>query len=59
MVAEPTAPRLLTIHNLAFVLALVDRIRSAVAGGTLTSLRAEVAAVWDDGRNLLGAGGGG
>jgi queuine tRNA-ribosyltransferase len=47
MVAEPTAPRLLTMHNLAFVLGLADRIRSAIAAGTLDGLRAEVAAVWD------------
>jgi queuine tRNA-ribosyltransferase len=46
-VAEPTAPRLLTLHNLAWTFALMDRIRAAVAGGTLDSLRAEVAASWD------------
>jgi queuine tRNA-ribosyltransferase len=57
MVGEPTAPRLLTIHNLAFALGLVDRIRSAIDGGTLDLLRAEVAAVWDPGGRLLGAGG--
>jgi queuine tRNA-ribosyltransferase len=47
MVAEPTAPRLLTIHNLAFVLGLTARIRAAVAAGTLSVLRADMAAVWD------------
>jgi queuine tRNA-ribosyltransferase len=45
-VAEPTAARLVTIHNLAWTLALVDRARDAVSGGTLGALRAEVAAVW-------------
>jgi queuine/archaeosine tRNA-ribosyltransferase len=38
---------LLTLHNLAWTFALMDRIRAAVAGGTLDSLRAEVAASWD------------
>ncbi|HEX6420846.1 MAG TPA: tRNA guanosine(34) transglycosylase Tgt [Acidimicrobiales bacterium] len=63
-VAEPTAPRLLTIHNVAWTLRLVDRVRAAIAGGSLDALRAEVAERWapgarsapgtDDGR---GAGG--
>lgn len=46
MVAEPTAPRLVTIHNLAWTLALMERVRAAVATGTLGAVRAEVAAVW-------------
>ncbi|HZM32162.1 MAG TPA: tRNA guanosine(34) transglycosylase Tgt [Acidimicrobiales bacterium] len=45
-VAEPTAPRLLTLHNVAWTLALVDRIRAAIVAGTLASLRAEVAERW-------------
>jgi queuine tRNA-ribosyltransferase len=45
-VAEPTAPRLLTLHNVAWTFALVDRIRAAVEAGTLASLRAEVAGRW-------------
>jgi queuine tRNA-ribosyltransferase len=47
MVDEPTAARLLTIHNLAWTLALMDRIRAAVTAGALGELRAEIAAVWD------------
>jgi queuine tRNA-ribosyltransferase len=47
MVAEPTAPRLLTIHNLAFVSGLMARARVAVATGALAALRGETAAVWD------------
>lgn len=43
---EPTAPRLLTIHNLHWLLALVDRSRDAIARGRLTDLRAEVALAW-------------
>lgn len=46
MVAEPTAPRLLTLHNLAWVLNLMERIRSAIGAGTLATLRARVASAW-------------
>jgi len=45
LVAEPTAPRLLTIHNLHWVLDLIRRAREAVVDGTLAALRNEVAAV--------------
>ena len=45
-VAEPTAPRLLTLHNVAWTFALVGRIRAAIRAGTLAALRAEVAAAW-------------
>ena len=45
---EPTGPRLLTMHNLTWTLALVDRIRVAIEAGALDALRAEVAEVWDD-----------
>jgi queuine tRNA-ribosyltransferase len=40
------AARLVTIHNLTWLLGLVNRIRTAVATGQLGALRAEVAAVW-------------
>jgi len=43
---EPTAGRLLTVHNLWWTLELVARMRAAVAAGTFASLRAEVLAVW-------------
>jgi len=46
-VAEPTAPRLLTLHNVSWTFDLVRRIRAAIAAGTLATLRAEVAAHWD------------
>ena len=46
MVGEPGAARLVTIHNVSWILALVERLRSAVASGTLTTLRAELAEVW-------------
>jgi queuine tRNA-ribosyltransferase len=45
---EPTGPRLITLHNVAWTLALVDRIRVSVATGALDHLRAEIAAVWAD-----------
>ena len=43
-VAEPTAPRLLTLHNVAWTFALVARIRAAIRGRARSAaLRAEVA----------------
>ncbi len=42
-VDEPTAPRLLTLHNVAWTFALVQRVRDAIVDGTLAALRAEVA----------------
>ena len=45
-VGEPTSMRLLSWHNVAWTLALVDRVRAAVATGTLAAVRHEVAAVW-------------
>ena len=46
-VDEPTAPRLLTIHNVHWTLDLVRRIRAAIESDTLAVLRSELAAVWD------------
>jgi queuine tRNA-ribosyltransferase len=46
MVGEPTAARLLTLHNLHWMMAFMIRIRGAIREGTLASLRAEVAATW-------------
>jgi queuine tRNA-ribosyltransferase len=47
-VNEPTAARLLTWHNLAWTFALMDRIRVAVAAGTLARLRTDIVATWDE-----------
>jgi queuine tRNA-ribosyltransferase len=47
MVGEPTAARLLTIHNLSWLLGLVARIREAILAGRLDAVRAEVAMAWD------------
>ena len=49
MVGEPTAGRLLSIHNLRWLLDLVDRIGAAIRAGTLNSLRSEVAEAWNGG----------
>ena len=46
VVVEPTGATLCTLHNLAWLLAFVDRIRASIAAGTLDRLRADVAAVW-------------
>jgi queuine tRNA-ribosyltransferase len=46
-VQEPTAGRLLTIHNIHWTLDLVTRARSAIEHGRLDQLRAEVAERWD------------
>lgn len=45
-VQEPTAARLLTIHNVAWLGGLVERARDAVASGALAALRAQVGAAW-------------
>jgi queuine tRNA-ribosyltransferase len=46
LVGEPTAWRLLSIHNLAFVLALMTEARLAIGQGGLDKLRARTAEVW-------------
>ena len=45
-VGEPTAARLLSIHNVAWTLQLMDRMRAAIAAGTFDDLRREVLAIW-------------
>jgi queuine tRNA-ribosyltransferase len=45
-VGEPTALRLVSWHNLAWTLALMDRMREAIRTGTIASLRADVLTVW-------------
>jgi queuine tRNA-ribosyltransferase len=48
-VGEPTAARLLTVHNLTWMLELMARIRTAVIEDRLGALRREVAVVWGAG----------
>jgi queuine tRNA-ribosyltransferase len=45
-VGEPTASRLLSIHNISWTLQLMARMRSAIAAGTFDDLRREVLAIW-------------
>lgn len=45
-VGEPTAGRLLTIHNISWLFALVERARLAISAATLSELRREIAAIW-------------
>ena len=45
-VSEPTAATLCSLHNLAWLLGFMDRIRHAISKGTLADLRAETHEVW-------------
>jgi queuine tRNA-ribosyltransferase len=45
-VGEPTASRLVSLHNISWTLQLMTRMRSAIEAGTFLSLRQEVLAVW-------------
>jgi queuine tRNA-ribosyltransferase len=53
VVGEPTAGRLLSLHNLAWLLRFADSMRAAVIEGRLDRLRAETREVWG-GRHLPG-----
>ena len=48
-VGEPTASRLVSIHNIAWTLALMDRMRNAIIAGRFEALRQEILAVWGNG----------
>ena len=43
---EPTAARLVTLHNLAWLLRLMDQVRAAVRSGTFEEMRAGVGRIW-------------
>jgi queuine tRNA-ribosyltransferase len=45
-VQEPTSQRLLTLHNLHWILGLVTEARRAIVEGRLDALRAGIASVW-------------
>jgi queuine tRNA-ribosyltransferase len=45
-VGEPTASRLVSLHNISWTLQLMARIRAAIEAGTFARLRQEVIAVW-------------
>jgi queuine tRNA-ribosyltransferase len=45
-VGEPTASRLLSMHNVAWTIQLMSRMSRAIESGTFADLRREVLAVW-------------
>jgi queuine tRNA-ribosyltransferase len=45
-VGEPTASRLLSIHNVAWTIDLMAKMRNAIIAGTFDRLRRDVLAVW-------------
>ena len=45
-VGEPTASRLVSMHNISWTLQLMARMRAAIEAGTFAALRREVLAVW-------------
>jgi queuine tRNA-ribosyltransferase len=46
-VGEPTASRLLSLHNVAWTIQLMTRMREAIGSGTFGELRREVLDVWE------------
>jgi queuine tRNA-ribosyltransferase len=45
-VGEPSAARLVSLHNVAWTVQLMDRIRAAIGDGTLLEVRRDVLNVW-------------
>jgi queuine tRNA-ribosyltransferase len=45
-VGEPTAARLLSLHNVAWTLQLMNRMRAAIQAGTFADLRRDILATW-------------
>jgi queuine tRNA-ribosyltransferase len=45
-VGEPTASRLVSLHNIAWTLHLMERMREAITAGRFESLKKEVLEVW-------------
>ncbi len=45
-VGEPTASRLVSLHNIAWTLQLMGAMRSAIEAGTFDQLRRQVLAIW-------------
>jgi queuine tRNA-ribosyltransferase len=48
-VGEPSAGRLLSLHNLAWLGSLVARARTCVLGGTFAAFEAEIDSTWAPG----------
>jgi queuine tRNA-ribosyltransferase len=47
VVDEPTAPRLLTLHNVWWTLRLVEEVRQAIVAGSLEAVRARVRSAYE------------
>jgi queuine tRNA-ribosyltransferase len=45
-VGEPTASRLVSLHNVAWTLRLLEDMRAAISSGTFAELRRHVLTVW-------------
>jgi queuine tRNA-ribosyltransferase len=45
-VGEPTASRLVSLHNIRWTLRLMSRMRAAIASGTFDDLRRDVLTIW-------------
>jgi queuine tRNA-ribosyltransferase len=45
-VGEPSASRLVSLHNISWTLQLMARMRAAISAGTFDHLRLEVLAIW-------------
>ena len=45
-VGEPTAARLLSLHNVAWTIELVQRMRTAISQGSFERLRSDILAIW-------------
>ncbi|MDO8362851.1 MAG: tRNA guanosine(34) transglycosylase Tgt [Actinomycetota bacterium] len=45
-VGEPTASRLMSLHNIAWTLQLMQRMRASIVAGSFDELRREVLSVW-------------
>lgn len=50
-VNEPTAARLVSIHNIAFTLNLMQQMRDAITKGEFASLRKSLLTIWADSAN--------
>lgn len=47
VVDEPTAPRLLTLHNVWWTLRLIEEVRAAVVAGSLAGVRSRIRAAYE------------
>jgi queuine tRNA-ribosyltransferase len=45
-VGEPTASRLVSLHNVAWTIQLMDRMRASIEQGSFEALRSDVLSVW-------------